>query len=162
VTAPATTLELLAPLPGRVLPITEVPDPVFAGSLVGAGVGIEPAADAGVLDAVAPVAGRLLKVHPHAFIVLTGSGRGVLVHLGIDTVKMAGAPFTLHAAEGDEVAAGQRVVSVDVAAVRAAGYSAVTPVVVMDAAADTMPPVPAGTQVAAGAALFRWPVASVG
>ena len=152
-------LVVRAPLPGTVLPIAEVPDPVFAASMVGAGVGIEPGPDAGVLDVVAPVGGRLLKVHPHAFIVLTPEGRGVLVHVGIDTVRLDGAPFTLHAAEGEDVAAGQRVVSVDVPAVRAAGMSPVSPVVVMDAAAETMPPVAAGTQVAAGDELFRWPVA---
>ncbi len=151
------SLVVTAPMPGAVLPIEQVPDPVFAASMVGAGVGIEPGADAGLVDVVAPVGGRLLKVHPHAFIVLTPEGRGVLVHVGIDTVKLEGAPFTLHVTEGDDVAAGDPVVSVDVAAVRAAGLSPVSPVVVMDATADTMPPVTAGTQVAAGDVLFRWP-----
>jgi PTS system glucose-specific IIA component len=153
-------LPVTAPLAGTVLAMTEVPDPVFAGSLVGAGVGIEPAADAGVVDVVAPVAGRLLKVHPHAFIVLTADGRGVLVHLGIDTVRLDGAPFTLHVAEGCEVAAGDRVVSVDVAAIRAAGMSPVSPVVVMDAAADTVPPVQPGRTVVPGDVLFTWPAGS--
>ena len=150
-------LVVSAPLPGTLVPMTEVPDPVFAASLVGAGVGVEPAPDAGLVDVVAPVGGRLLKVHPHAFIVLTPEGRGVLVHVGLDTVKLAGAPFTLHAAEGDEVALGDRVVTVDVAAVRAAGLSPVSPVVVMDAAAETVPPVDAGRTVAVGDELFRWP-----
>jgi PTS system glucose-specific IIA component/PTS system N-acetylglucosamine-specific IIA component len=158
VTEPA--LVVTAPLPGTVLPMAEVPDPVFAGSLVGAGVAVDPDLDAGVLDAVAPVEGRLLKVHPHAFIVLHPSGRGVLVHLGIDTVKLEGAPFTLHAAEGDQVAAGDRVVSMDVAAVRAAGMSPVTPVVVMDAKAETVPPVESGAAVATGDVLFTWPAGS--
>ncbi|WP_218938475.1 PTS sugar transporter subunit IIA [Modestobacter altitudinis] len=155
-------LAVSAPLPGVVLPITAVPDPVFAASMVGAGVAIDPAPDAGSVDVVAPVSGRLLKVHPHAFIVLTPEGRGVLVHVGIDTVRLDGAPFTLHVTEGEEVAAGDRVVTVDVAAVRAAGMSPVSPVVVMDAAADTMPPVTAGARVAAGEELFRWPLESVG
>jgi len=159
VTAPG-SLVVTAPLPGTVLAITDVPDPVFAGSLVGAGVGIEPPPDAGLVDVVAPVSGRLLKVHPHAFIVLTPEGRGVLVHVGIDTVKLAGAPFTMHVTEGDDIAAGDRVVTVDVAAVRAAGLSPVSPVVVMDAAADTMPSVPAWTPVAAGDELFSWPAGS--
>jgi PTS system glucose-specific IIA component/PTS system N-acetylglucosamine-specific IIA component len=147
-------------MPGTVLDITDVPDPVFAGSLVGAGVGIEPAADAGLIDVVAPVGGRLLKVHPHAFIVLTPDGRGVLVHVGIDTVKLAGAPFTLHVTEGDDVAAGDRVVTVDVAAVRAAGMSPVSPVVVMDAAADTVQPGRPGRIVSPGDVLFTWPAGS--
>ena len=150
-------LEVTAPLPGTVVPMADVPDPVFAASLVGAGAAVEPAADAGLVDVVAPVAGRLLKVHPHAFIVLTPEGRGVLVHVGIDTVKLDGAPFTLHVAEGDEVGRGDRVVTVDVAAVRAAGMSPVSPVVVMDAAAETVPPVTAGAPVATGELLFRWP-----
>jgi PTS system glucose-specific IIA component/PTS system N-acetylglucosamine-specific IIA component len=77
----------------------------------------------------------------------------------MDTVKLEGAPFTLHVTEGDDVTAGDRVVTVDVTAVRAAGMSPVSPVVVMDAAADTMPPVTAGTLVAAGDVLFRWPAA---
>jgi PTS system glucose-specific IIA component/PTS system N-acetylglucosamine-specific IIA component len=152
----ATGLTVTAPLAGTVLAMTEVPDPVFAGSLVGAGVGVEPGAGAGVVDVVAPVTGRLLKVHPHAFIVLTGAGRGVLVHLGIDTVKLDGAPFTLHVTEGEEVAAGDRVVSMDVAAIRAAGMSPVSPVVVMDAAADTVPPMQPGRSVATGDVLFTW------
>ncbi|MCO7221444.1 glucose PTS transporter subunit IIA [Klenkia sp. PcliD-1-E] len=150
------SLRVRAPFSGTLLAIEQVPDPVFAASMVGAGVGVEPAADAGAVDVVAPVSGRLLKVHPHAFIVLTPEGRGVLVHVGLDTVKLDGAPFTLHVAEGDEVAAGDRVVTVDVAAVRAAGLSPVSPVVVMDAAADTMPEVAAGTQVHAGDTLFTW------
>ena len=152
-------LVVSAPLPGTVLPITEVPDPVFAASMVGAGVGIEPDPDAGLLDVVAPVGGRLLKVHPHAFIVLTPEGRGVLVHVGIDTVQLDGAPFTVHVTEGEDIAAGERVVTVDVTAVRAAGMSPVSPVVVMDAGADTMPPVTAGAHVSAGDVLFRWPTA---
>jgi sugar PTS system EIIA component len=154
------SLVVTAPMAGTVLTITDVPDPVFAGSLVGAGVGIEPAADAGLVDVVAPVSGRLLKVHPHAFIVLTPEGRGVLVHVGIDTVKLAGAPFTLHVTEGDDVGAGDRVVTVDVTAVRAAGMSPVSPVVVMDAAAETVPPVQPGRTVAAGDVLFSWPAGS--
>jgi PTS system glucose-specific IIA component len=158
VSAPAAgSLVVRAPLPGTVLAITDVPDPVFAGSLVGAGVGVEPGPDAGLVEVVAPVGGRLLKVHPHAFIVLTAEGRGVLVHVGIDTVRLEGAPFTLHAGEGDEVAVGDPVVTVDVTAVRAAGLSPVSPVVVMDAAADTLPPVGAGRSVVPGDVLFEWP-----
>ncbi len=124
--------------------------------MVGAGVGVEPAADAGLLDVVAPVSGRLLKVHPHAFIVLTPEGRGVLVHVGIDTVKLDGAPFTLHVTEGDEVAAGDRVVTVDVAAVRAAGMSPVSPVGGHGRRRGHDAGGGRGTQVRAGDDLFTW------
>jgi PTS system glucose-specific IIA component len=153
----AAALVVAAPLAGTVVPMAEVPDPVFAASLVGAGVAVEPGADAGSVEVVAPVSGRLLKVHPHAFIVLTPEGQGVLVHVGLDTVKLNGEPFTLHVTEGDEVTVGDRVMTVDLAAVRAAGLSPVSPVVVMDAAAETVPPVAAGRGVVAGEPLFRWP-----
>jgi len=138
-----------APVPGRALPLTDVPDPVFAQSMVGPGAAVEPAP--GVVEAVAPVAGTLVKVHPHAFVVRPADGSpAVLVHLGIDTVQLAGAPFTVLAAEGDEVAAGAPVVRWDVTAVIASGRSPVVPVVVLDAPADDVTPVEA---VATGAVL---------
>ena len=63
-----------------------------------------PSADA--LTAVSPVAGTVVKLHPHAFVVVADDGRGVLVHLGIDTVQLKGDGFELLIAEGDRVAAG--------------------------------------------------------
>ena len=60
---------------------------------------------------VSPVAGRVMKVHPHAFVVLDESGAGVLVHLGIDTVRLDGAGFTVHVADGAYVAAGSAIVN---------------------------------------------------
>ena len=75
--------QVLVPVPGRMLPLPEVPDPVFAGAMVGPGVAVDP--PRGPVQAVAPVDGRIAKLHPHAFVVVTASGRGVLVHLGIDT-----------------------------------------------------------------------------
>ena len=92
--------DVLAPVAGLVRPLSEVPDPVFAAEMVGAGVAIEP--DGGLADAVSPVAGTVLKLHPHAFVVLTPEGTGVLVHLGIDTVRLEGAGFEL--LRGGEVA----------------------------------------------------------
>ena len=54
---------------------------------------------------MAPISGKLVKLHPHAFVIVGDGGAGVLVDLGIDTVKMHGEGFTLKAAEGDEVSA---------------------------------------------------------
>ncbi|MDT7775991.1 MAG: sugar system component, partial [Pseudonocardiales bacterium] len=82
--------EVDAPLAGTLTAITDVPDPVFAGQLVGSGAAVEPPADAGPLDVVSPIDGQLVKVHPHAFIVVAPGGTGILVHLGIDTVKLEG------------------------------------------------------------------------
>jgi sugar PTS system EIIA component len=145
-----------APLAGTLVPITDVPDPVFAEQLVGAGVAIEPPG-AGPVEVVAPIDGTLTKLHPHAFILLSTSGVSVLVHLGIDTVKLEGAGFTRHVAEGDRVAAGGRIVTFDPAEVRAKGLSAICPVVVPDSEPDTVPAPVAGTPVRPGDVLFDWP-----
>jgi PTS system glucose-specific IIA component/PTS system N-acetylglucosamine-specific IIA component len=146
-----------APLAGRVVALADVPDPVFSGQVVGAGVAIDPEDGTTEVQVVSPVAGRVAKVHPHAFVVVDAAGAGVLVHLGIDTVRLKGEGFTLHVATGDELALGAPVVTFDPAAVRAAGLSAVCPVVVLQSPADsTRPVVPAGSQVEPAAELFRW------
>jgi glucose-specific phosphotransferase system IIA component len=147
---------VLAPVAGLVRPLAEVPDPVFAAELVGAGVAIEPSG--GRADAVSPVAGTLLKLHPHAFVVLTPDGTGVLVHLGIDTVRLGGAGFELLVAERDTVEAGQPVTRWDPTDVAARDLSPVVMVCVLetepgDVASDRL-----GSAVAAGDPLFAWPV----
>ncbi len=150
----ADELPVLAPLPGRVLPLSEVPDPVFAGAMVGPGAAVDP--PRGPVQAVAPVDGRIAKLHPHAFVVVTSSGRGVLVHLGIDTVQLQGEGFRLLAAEGDEVTAGTPLVEWDAAAVEAGGRSPVSPVIALDAPPEAVGEMVTGGQVEAGAELFRW------
>ena len=145
-----------SPLAGTVVALSAVPDPVFAAEMVGAGAAIEPGDAAGPVDVVAPVAGQLVKVHPHAFVVLTPDGVGVLVHLGIDTVRLRGEGFTVHRAEGDAVEPGTPVVTFSPADVRAGGLSAVCPVVVLDSSPGTVPARP-GRDVAAGDPLFAYP-----
>jgi sugar PTS system EIIA component len=147
-------LQVLAPVPGRVVPMGDVPDPVFAASLVGPGVALDPSRSRH--RAIAPVGGRIVKLHPHAFVVVTPDGRGVLVHLGIDTVQLKGEGFTLLAAEGDEVEAGAPVVEWDPAEIEVGGRSPVCPVVALDAAPDDVRGVAEGGEVAAGAELFTW------
>ena len=146
-----------APLAGQVLALADVPDPVFAGLIVGAGLALEPEDGATEVLVVSPVAGRVMKVHPHAFVVLEESGAGVLVHLGIDTVRLEGQGFTVHVADGDEVKRGDRMISWDPTAVRRAGYSAVCPVVVMQSKPDDVDPaVAVGSSVVLGEPLFTW------
>ena len=149
------SLVVTAPVPGTAVAMADVPDPVFAQSIVGPGLAVEP--PAGVVEAVAPVAGTVLKLHPHAFVLLAEGGRGVLVHLGIDTVQMGGEGFELLAAEGDAVAAGQPVLRFDADAVRASGRSAVVPVVALDVPADALTSLRAPGPVAVGEALFTVP-----
>ncbi|MFE7422735.1 PTS glucose transporter subunit IIA [Rhodococcus sp. NPDC057529] len=150
------SLSVQAPLPGRVLALADVPDPVFAGQMVGSGVAIDPARDRGALDVLAPISGKILKLHPHAFVILGSAGGGVLVHLGIDTVKLQGEGFTLLAAEGDEVDAGDPVVRFDPTEIDGTGYSAVCPIVVMDSTPDSVSAGTIGSDVATGDVLFDW------
>ncbi|WP_159829124.1 PTS sugar transporter subunit IIA [Arthrobacter sp. 9AX] len=148
----ALSLVVLAPITGAVVPLAEVPDPVFAGQMVGSGAAVEPPAGE-MFDVVSPVAGKVVKLLPHAFVVVESSGRGVLTHVGIDTVKLKGEGFKLLIAQGDTIDAGAPVMRVDPAAALAAGYSMVSPVVVLDTKPDTAILVAAGT-VAAGEELF--------
>lgn len=102
--------ELLAPLAGTLHPLTDVSDPVFSSQMLGSGVALVP--DLVVQQVVSPIAGKLLKIHPHAFVVHDGT-IGVLVHLGIDTVKLSGEGFTVVAEEKSQIQAGEVVVEWD-------------------------------------------------
>lgn len=125
-----TRTPVLAPVEGRALQLADVPDPVFAQGMVGYGAAIDPPHQQ--VTAVAPVTGKILKLLPHAYVIMTADNVGVLVHLGLDTVTLNGEGFTAHAAQGDTVEAGQPVITFDVPAVVSAGLSPVVPVVVMD------------------------------
>ena len=116
---------MLAPVAGTVIALADVPDPVFAQQIVGSGIAIDPERVESTV--VAPADGRLLKLHPHAFVLLTSAGKGLLVHLGIDTVQLEGEGFELLAAEGDEVTAGTPIVRWDPAAIEAGGRSPIVP-----------------------------------
>ena len=149
-------LNVLAPLAGTVRAMAEVPDPVFAGEIVGPGLAIDPCRD-GVVAAVAPFAGKILKLHPHAYVVVADGTRGALVHLGLDTVQLGGVGFRLHVAEGDTVKAGDLVVSWTPAEVAASGRSPICPVVALEALPGSVTGlVAAGSVVRAGDPLFQW------
>lgn len=120
---------VLAPIPGVAVTLSNVPDETFASGAVGVGAAIEPPQR--VVDAVAPVSGTILALMPHAYVVVTDSHIGVLVHLGLDTVQLQGEGFTAHVAKGDRVHAGQPVMIYDVPAVAATGRRTIVPVVVM-------------------------------
>jgi PTS system glucose-specific IIA component len=150
------TVVVLAPVAGRALPLADVPDPVFAQALVGPGAAVDP--ERTVVDAVAPVDGTLVKVHPHAFVVQTEGGPAVLVHLGIDTVQLGGAGFTVRVEQGQQVQAGDVVTTWDVGAVVASGRNPVVPVVLLEQDGDAVVPADAvrtGALVAAGEELLR-------
>jgi len=142
---------VLAPVPGRAVAIENVPDPTFAQSIVGPGAAIDP--PRGVVDAIAPISGKLLKVFPHAYVILSPDGLGVLVHLGIDTVHLKGEGFMLRAAQGETVAAGDVIVTYDVVAVEATGRNPIVPVIILEKTIENITladAVAAGAQLAAG------------
>ncbi|GGC86721.1 PTS glucose transporter subunit IIA [Tersicoccus solisilvae] len=150
------SLPVSAPLAGTVTTLAEVPDEVFAAQMVGPGVSVAPDGGGAVL-VLAPVGGTIVKLHPHAFVITVPDGPSVLVHVGIDTVELKGRHFTLHATQGQVVAAGEPVVTVDVDAVQDAGYSAACPVVVLGAAPDTVDSDVVGRRVEAGDRLYELP-----
>ncbi|NUT92292.1 MAG: PTS glucose transporter subunit IIA, partial [Saccharothrix sp.] len=141
------TLRVASPVSGRVVPLADVPDPVFAQAMVGPGIAVEP--DRVAAEVVSPVDGTVVTLHPHAFVVATGDGAAVLVHLGIDTVKRKGEGFTLHVVKGEAVRAGQPIVTWDPAEIEAAGYAPICPVIALDASAEALLD-QAGGPVAAG------------
>ena len=146
---------VLAPVPGRAVRMEEVPDPVFAQLMVGPGAAVDPPRE--VVDAVAPVSGTVLKVLPHAFVILTADGLGILVHLGIDTVQLDGKGFTVHVEKGAEVTAGQLMVTYDVPSVEAAGRNPIVPVVALEKPAEQVSlggAVASGAEVSVSDALF--------
>lgn len=145
-------MQVLAPCPGRVFPITEVSDPVFAAEMVGPGVAIEPTPEQTVV--VAPVAGTILKLHPHAFAMATPDGLGILVHLGINTVRLDGAGFELLATEGGTVAAGDPMVSWDPAEISGDEITTTVMVVALDRPAGSVTSPALGRDIASGEELF--------
>ncbi len=148
------TLRVRSPIAGRVLPLSEVPDPAFAHGIAGPGLALDPQRALGA--AVAPVAGAVVVLHPHAFVVATSGGAAVLVHLGIDTVELGGEGFTPHVAQGNTVRTGQPVISWDPAAVHAGGRSPLCPVIALDATAAGLRWCHRPGPVAAGDPLFDW------
>lgn len=143
-----------SPLAGRAIGLTEVPDPVFAGAMVGPGMAIDPVREPS--EAVSPVDGVIVSLHPHAFVVVDSEGHGVLTHLGIDTVQLNGEGFELLVNKGDTVTRGQGVVRWNPAAVEAAGKSPVCPIVALEATAEALSDLREDGDVKAGDSLFSW------
>lgn len=131
--AAATTTVVNAPVAGHVISLDETGDPVFASRALGEGVGIQPA-DSTV---VAPVSGVLQTVAEtgHAFGIKTDDGVEVLVHVGIDTVKMNGEGFDVKVKANEHVNAGDNLVVVDFDKVKEAGYSTTTLMTVLNTVA---------------------------
>ena len=146
--AAAATTVVNAPVAGHVIALDETGDPVFASRALGEGVGIQPTDS----EVVAPVSGVLQTVAEtgHAFGIKTDDGVEVLVHVGIDTVKMNGEGFAVKVKADERVNAGDPLVSVDFAKVKDAGYSTTTLMTVLNTAALTSVTPKTGIDVKAG------------
>lgn len=123
---------ILAPANGRVIPLSEVPDPTFAEEILGKGAAIVPST--GLI--VSPADGVVDHIFDtaHAVGVKSESGADILIHVGIDTVNLKGKHFKAFVKKGDPVKAGDPLIEFDLDAVKQAGYDITTPVVITNSA----------------------------
>ena len=122
-------LTLTAPMAGELVALSDVADEAFAAGALGPGIAVSPAAGAVV---VAPCDGKVSVAFPtgHAYGIKSASGVQVLIHIGMDTVKLEGKGFTPRVAKGDVVKRGDALAEVDWDVIREAGYDTITPMVV--------------------------------
>ena len=118
----------MAPLSGVLLPLEQVPDPVFAQKMVGDGISLDPTSN----ELLAPLAGRITQLHDahHALTIASDAGPEILFHIGVDTVLLKGAGFSPLVKQGDRVAAGQALIRFDADAVALGARSLLTQIVV--------------------------------
>lgn len=145
-------IEVLSPLRGQVVPLSDVNDDVFASGLLGQGIAIRP--QEGCLKA--PFNGKVMMFLPscHAVGLQSESGLELLVHIGIDTVNLNGQHFSSSLKVGDVVEAGQELIRFDIAAIERAGYDVITPVVVVNGDEHCQLSVTAAAQVNYGESLM--------
>jgi PTS system glucose-specific IIA component len=146
------TVSVYAPCPGWLVPMTETPDPVFAGEMMGPGVTIDP--DPGEVTVVSPIDGKVMVMHPHAFVVMGDDGVGILVHLGINTVRLKGVGFEVLTEKGATVKTGDPMVRWDPATITEDGMSSMIPVVAMERPKGSVAPPATGAVAVVGEVLF--------
>ncbi|OSP87634.1 PTS beta-glucoside transporter subunit IIABC [Lactococcus lactis] len=119
---------IASPLSGRIIPLSETPDPVFNSGAFGQGIAIEPT-DGSIY---APVKSTIQALMPtnHAIGLITENGTEILIHIGMDTVQLEGKGFTAHVKQGDVVEAGQKLIDFDIDYIKSQNLPLITPVVV--------------------------------
>ncbi|HEX8757776.1 MAG TPA: phosphoenolpyruvate--protein phosphotransferase [Steroidobacteraceae bacterium] len=133
---PPCRLILLAPLSGWSTPLDEVPDPVFAARMLGGGLAVDPTGS----TLHAPCDGEIiaLAASSHAVTLRSDAGAEILMHIGIDTVGLAGQGFDAHVSMGQKVVAGQRLITFDLDLIARRAKSLVTPILVMEGCGFTL------------------------
>ena len=123
-------ITLLAPLAGWSTPLEEIPDPVFAGRMLGDGLAVDPTGD----TLHAPCDGEIITLpeSKHAVTLRTDAGAEILMHIGIDTVGLEGTGFEAHVRLGRRVAAGERLITFDLDLIARRAKSLLTPILVME------------------------------
>ena len=130
---------LAAPVAGKVVPLANVPDEAFSAGILGKGIAIEPS----VGRVVAPADATVTTLFPtgHAIGLITDKGAEILIHIGMDTVKLEGKYFHAHVQQGEKVKKGQLLIEFEPEKIKEAGYPVVTPVLVTNTASylDVVP-----------------------
>ena len=144
--------DVLSPMSGTVMALDHVPDATFASGLLGQGTAIIPADN----KVIAPFAGEVASLFAtkHAIGLLSDSGIEVLIHVGIDTVKLDGKPFTAHVKVGDKIQPGDLLLEFDRQAILDAGYDLATPIIISNSDDYRDVATVAATAVQAGAPLL--------
>ena len=122
------TDDFCAPMAGKAVPITQVPDPTFSEGLLGNGIAIEPSE--GKVYAPCDATVDTMFSTGHAVSLVADCGAEILIHVGLETVGLEGKPFTIHVANGDKVKKGQLMMEVDLEAVKAASLPTITPMLI--------------------------------
>lgn len=117
--------QITSPMSGEIIPLSEAEDPAFASGSMGTGFAVRPSHG----RVYSPVAGTVVAVMPHAIGIRSNEGVELLIHVGIDTVKLAGKPFTTHVAKGQDVTEGELLMNADLAQIVEAGCPTTTIVV---------------------------------
>ena len=117
-----------APMAGKVVSISEVPDPTFASGMLGNGVAIIPTD--GKVYAPCNATVDMMFTTGHAVSLVAENGAEILIHVGLETVGLEGKPFTIHVQSGDTVKQGDLMLEADLAAIQAAGLNIITPVLI--------------------------------
>lgn len=124
--------ELMSPLAGQVIPLSEVSDQIFAKGLLGRGVAIKPTGN----RVVAPSDGKIEAIFPtgHAVAIHTAEGLDVLIHVGLETVKLDGRHFKVNVSVGDIVTQGDVLIEFDADAIVSEGYDLTVPILICNSA----------------------------